>query len=89
MSLKQKLPTSKPKPCGQLRKVVTSIKNIVVLSHTFVKIDNTITNLFTKNLALSKVDTAINTVISATKISNKIYEPTKYNEAIANPIYDY
>lgn len=70
-------------------KVVVLTKNIVVLSHTSIKVENTIISFFIKGLAPTKANTAIDIMISATKISSKIYKLIKYDEIIVNPIYNY
>lgn len=84
VNLKQKLPTNKPKPCGQPKKII-AIENVIFnASLTSNNTKAIITNFSRRDhLMASKVDTAI----SATKGGSKIYEPSKYDKAIANFIH--
>lgn len=84
---KQKLLNSELKPCEQSSKVIAPTKNIVILSHTSAEVENTITSIFTRDLALSRLNTTINIMMSATKTNSKTYELTRYNEAIINSIH--
>lgn len=85
-NLKQKLPTSKSKLCGQPRQVIT-IKNVT--SNAFFTpsiIEAIVTNFSTRNQPIiSKVDT----IIFIIKVESKIYKPSWYNKVITNPIYSH
>ncbi len=72
-SLKQKLPTSKPRPRGRPRKVVQIEENYVAPS---------------LHNALADMDEPqADTAMFATEVGSKIYEPRTYDKAIADPVH--
>lgn len=62
-------------------------ENTVVSSHTRAKIEDTITSLLTRSSSTTGADIVTDIVMSATKISSKIYKPISYDKAIADPIH--
>lgn len=78
------MPTSKPKPCGQLKKVI-AIENITFnVPLTYSNIEAIVINLPTRDKPMV---IGVDIAVSVTEIGNKIYKLSRHNEAIANAIY--
>lgn len=81
-SSKRKTPTSEPKLCGQPRKPLPEISTLCQHWVTLPTIDALEPPHVEQPLvALSNI------VMSAIKVNSQIHKPTKYEEAVSNPIH--
>lgn len=82
-NLKRKLPRSEPRPRERPRKVAPTEQVTPNGSHFHTDIED-VTDIHVKGqIMTSEADTAM----SATEVASKIYEPKRYDEAIADPIH--